>query len=342
MAENSPESRKQHRGCIGAFLRVFLIILAGLLVIGIVGALYESWASKRVAQRYVAPGELYEVKGRTMHLHCMGEGAPTVLLDAGQGGWSIDWGEITPQIADRTRVCAYDRAGYGWSEVAQDDRSPQALADDLEQLLASAGMEPPFLLVGFSHAALGNRIFAASNADALAGMVLIDPATEFDNEILGPDLLQQQRSAVGLFQGFGLLARLGVVRLLDPANMAGSAPFIATDPVNPDLYYAFVADPQWWETSASEFGSRLNDENLAMVRDLGAVPEIPFAIIGSDVSASGTGPAMSEAMLARQERLAALAANSPQGEYIVAEGSTHNVLNDRPDLIVERIHAMLD
>jgi pimeloyl-ACP methyl ester carboxylesterase len=274
-----------------------------------------------------------------MHIHCQGEGSPTVILDAGQGGWSSDWETLMPELSQNGRVCAYDRAGFGWSEPVSEGHSPQEAADDLANLLTVANIEPPYVLVSFSHSGLAARIFAAQHADQMAGLVLIDPATEFDNEIMSPELMKQQQAAFGMFKGFGLMARVGLLRMMGTHNMAGSAPFIGTDPANPDVYYAFISDPQWWETSSQEFASHLNDDHLAMVRDNGAIPDIPLVIIGSDVLDTTDNPAMAGLQEARHDVLSQLAAQSAQGEFIIAEGSTHNVPHDRPDVVITAIES---
>ena len=79
------------------------------------------------ARRYRPPGQLVDVGGHHLHLHCVGQGSPTVVLDAGLGAFSLDWGAIQSQIPTSTRVCAYDRAGLGWSEPGPSPRSPRQL-----------------------------------------------------------------------------------------------------------------------------------------------------------------------------------------------------------------------
>ncbi len=334
-------ARWREWGCVGRAGAIGAVFVIGMVALLLAGAIYEALAAVAVAERFPAPGQLVTVNERTMHISCSGAGSPTIVLDAGQGGWSSDWAEIIPELSRNNRVCAYDRAGYGWSEPAADDRSPLQSADDLEALLQAAAVEPPYLLVGFSHAGLADRIFAARNAEQMAGLVLVDPATEFDNELLGEALVQQQKSAAGLFQGFGLLARLGILRLLGTENMAGSAPFIATSAPDPDLYYAFVAAPQWWETSTREFMSRLNDEHLAQVRTLGPVPDIPVVIVASETIEAMGGGDVSALQTARHAALRDLAAQSPRGSFVVAGGSSHNVLADRPDAIQKAVASIL-
>ena len=326
-------------GCLGMGLRLIGGVLVLLVLLGVGCSIYEVRAETAVSEQYPAPGQLVEVNGRTMHIQCEGEGSPAIVLDAGQGGWSSDWVDLMPQLSENNRVCAYDRAGYGWSEPVNEGHSPQEAADDLANLLSAAKVEPPYVLVSFSHAGLAARIFAAQQADKMAGMVLIDPATEFDNEIMSADLVKQQQATVGMLKGFSLMARVGLLRMMGTHNMAGSAPFIGTDPANPDVYYTFISDPQWWETSSQEFDSHLNDEHLAMVRENGTIPNIPLVIIGSDVLDTSGNPAMEGLQQSRHDVLSELASQSAQGEFIIAEGSTHNVTHDRPDVVIAAIES---
>lgn len=218
---------------------------------------------------------------------------------------------------------------------------PQDAADDLASLLTAAQIKSPYVLVSFSHAGLAARLFAAQHADQMAGMVLIDPATEFDNEIMSAELMQQQQATVGMFKGFTFMSKIGLLQLIGTKNMAGSAPFIGTDPANPDLYYAFITAPQWWETSAQEFVSGLNDEHTTMVRDRGQIQDIPLVIIGSDVLDTTGNAAMGGLQAARHEKLQALAAQSAQGTFVIADGSSHNIPGDSPNVVLNAIETVV-
>lgn len=333
--------REKGRGCLGWGLRIVGGLLGLIVIVAIVGTIYESRAARAARAQHPAPGELVAVNGRQMHIHCAGEGSPTVILDAGQGGWSIAWTEIMPQISTSTRVCAYDRAGYGWSEPADDARSPQDIADDLAALFDAATIDGPYVIVGFSYTGLSSRLFAQHHPDEVVGMVLVDPATEFDNELMDEVLSQQQRATVGVFQTFRMLAQLGVVRWLDPREMAPYAPFIPQDAAQPDIYYSFIAEPEWWETSTQEFVSRLNDETLDNVRTSGEIPDIPLVIIGAE-TVGGEDDGFEAYAAAHLEHLQELATRSSKGEFILAEGSTHEVPRDRPDLVVKAILRVVE
>ena len=97
-------------------LRV-LVVLTTLLVLVIgSGLLYQALASANDASTYPPPGKLIDVGGYRLHIHCTGTGNPTIILDAGNGGSSLDWSTVQPAVATFARVCSYDRAGYGWSD----------------------------------------------------------------------------------------------------------------------------------------------------------------------------------------------------------------------------------
>jgi len=98
-------------------LRTVLATIAVLGLLPLTGASYEAIASVRDAQDYRASGELIDVGGYRLHLNCTGEGAPTVVLDAGLGGSSLDWALVQPELSRSTRTCSYDRAGMGWSDT---------------------------------------------------------------------------------------------------------------------------------------------------------------------------------------------------------------------------------
>jgi hypothetical protein len=90
-----------------------LILLVGLAGTGLI---FQAVATRNDQQKFLAPGELVDVGGYQLHINCIGDGSPTIILDALGSGSSASWGLVQPEIAQSTRVCAYDRAGAGWSE----------------------------------------------------------------------------------------------------------------------------------------------------------------------------------------------------------------------------------
>ncbi len=147
-------------------------LLLGLLLVGLV---YEPMAERAYAKTHKAPGQLFQVGDHQLHIHCTGEGSPTVVLEAGLGLTSYSMaGWIAPVVAQVTRVCVYDRAGYGWSEAAAGPRDGDAVTTDLHTLLAQAQEKGPYVLAGHSTGGVYMRVFAARYPEQVAGMVLLD------------------------------------------------------------------------------------------------------------------------------------------------------------------------
>jgi hypothetical protein len=90
--------------------------IAVILLLAITGTIYQTAASEADMRNFPPPGNLIDVDGYKMHIYCLGEGSPTIILDHVGGGSSMDWALIQPKLAEHTRVCAYDRAGFGWSD----------------------------------------------------------------------------------------------------------------------------------------------------------------------------------------------------------------------------------
>lgn len=148
------------------------IVFLGLLLVGFV---YEPMAERSYAKTHQTPGQLFQVGNHQLHIHCMGSGEPTVVLEAGLGESSYSMaGWIAPAVAQVTRVCVYDRAGYGWSEAASGPRDGAAVAADLHSLLAQAHEKGPYVLAGHSTGGVYARVFAAHYPEQVAGMVLLD------------------------------------------------------------------------------------------------------------------------------------------------------------------------
>ena len=145
------------------------------LILASVGGGYETVREATDATAYPMPGELIDVGGHRLHLHCTGTGSPTVVLEPGLGAGSSDLAWIAPAVARDSRVCVYDRAGRGWSDPAADGpRDGNQIAADLHTLLDRAHVPGPYVLAGHSFGGLYTLSFAAQFPDQVAGLVLID------------------------------------------------------------------------------------------------------------------------------------------------------------------------
>lgn len=330
--------------------RVPLLIAAALGAAGGLGAAYQAVRVARDLRDHVPAGALVEVGGRRRYISVAGEarpGRPTVVLDAGLGHVAAVWGLVQPGVAAFARVCAYDRAGYGWSDPGPAPRSSQRIVRELRALLAAAGVVPPYVLVGHSFGGLNMSLYAERHPEEVAGLVLVD-ALPKNIAIQDPAnfrfFLSWNRLHYRLLEG---LTRLGLVRLYLHLRGTGAGPsWVAKLP--PGLRAGAVAEllRRTYATAADETAAMhplMERARTPAAAD--AFPDIPLVVLAHGLPDLFTRR-MSPRDVAQAERVwramqAELAALSPQGRLVVAEGAGHKIHLDRPDLVVEAIRAVL-
>jgi pimeloyl-ACP methyl ester carboxylesterase len=160
--------------------KALLGLVGALLALAVAGAIYQAIATERAERAYPPPGEMVDVGGHSLHINCVGQGSPTVVLDAGSGGMSAQWVRVQREVSGTTRVCAYDRAGMGWSEMGPQPRDAKQITGELHTLLGKAGIEGPYVLVGHSFGGMYMQTYAARYPDEVAGVALVDSPTEPD------------------------------------------------------------------------------------------------------------------------------------------------------------------
>jgi pimeloyl-ACP methyl ester carboxylesterase len=297
-------------------------LVVALLVLAVAGAIYQAIATELAERAYPPPGEMVDVGGHRLHIDCVGQGSPTVVLDAGSGAFSAQWVRVQRKVSGTTRVCAYDRAGMGWSEMGPEPRDARQTSGELHTLLSKAGIEGPYVLVGHSFGGMYMQTYAARYPEEVAGVALVDSSTDPDQFSQRPEARErhepQQQSIAVVPQlarlGVSLPARLGVVRLL--SNL---------DPASPELPQkqraqidALTPSTRQVSTTAGEF--------LAPTQTLrrgspGSLGNKPLAVV--------TAGTQQPEWLELQDKLATLSSNS---KHRIVKGATHtSVVYDRSD-----------
>jgi pimeloyl-ACP methyl ester carboxylesterase len=218
--------------------------LLSVYALSAVGGGYQTIRDALDRRTYMAPGQLVDVGGHRLHLHCAGSGTPAVVLESGLGETGAYWGWISTALAPDTRVCAYDRAGRGWSDPASAEQDGIAVATDLHTLLDRAHVPGPFVFVGHWSGAGYVRIFAGRYPEQVAGMVLLDaqPTEAFEDLPAYPAFYSAFRRISALLPS---LARLGVGRLV-PSDRALSQPAR-------DIHHLHHASPRLYRSLRDEF-----------------------------------------------------------------------------------------
>ncbi|TYP78106.1 alpha/beta fold hydrolase [Paenibacillus methanolicus] len=147
------------------------LAIAGLPLSAVQAAL-----SRYDATRYGPVGELVPCGDGQLHAIVTGSGGPTVILESGMGGCSLDWTLVQPALSKYATVLAYDRAGFGWSSSASGVPTCAGSVEELRELLRGLHLAPPYLLVGHSYGGMIMQLFAAAYPQDVMGLVLVDAA----------------------------------------------------------------------------------------------------------------------------------------------------------------------
>jgi pimeloyl-ACP methyl ester carboxylesterase len=196
-----------------AVRRVLVTAAVVLFLLGLIGATYQGVATALERRRFPHPGRMIDVGGYQLHLYCLGQGAPAVVLEAPATTMSAVWAWVQTDIARTTRVCSYDRAGLGWSEAGDAPFSPQAVAPQLNTLLSKAGERGPFVLAGVEFGAALATVYASRYPDDVAALVLVNPPGPYSQR--GPST-----PSAGFVSASPWLARAGVLRATRMLSLA--------------------------------------------------------------------------------------------------------------------------
>jgi pimeloyl-ACP methyl ester carboxylesterase len=198
-------------------LRVIKWVFIGVATLLILGLIYQVVSVALDRRAYLPPGQLFTVEGRQMHLYCTGSGSPTVILEAGAYSFSSEWYWVQRQLETTNRVCAYDRAGNGWSDATAGLRDGVTLAHELHALLMQADVAAPYVMVGHSLGGVLNPIYAQQYPGEVVGIVAVDSAVPIafafqdESEAAVERYIADNESA---YQLMSTLGRFGVGRLI--------------------------------------------------------------------------------------------------------------------------------
>ena len=303
MNDRCPNHLQQSRGT--ASLLALLLVLSGACAAGEPGVL-ETY-----------PGELVEVGGRAMHIHCTGSGHPVTVFESGLGGFSLEWGEVQERIAGHGRACAYDRAGYGWSDPGPMPRTVTRNVNDLHELLVAAGETPPYVLVGHSYGGIIVRLFAQSFPHEVAGIVLLDASA--------PDQFSRLPDTV-LPRALIAAARRGAHMLTAPRLVAALRADVRTTAMHlmmlPKARLAYQSEMQYFESATAQ---------LRAQRD-GAL-DVQLVVVSRSRNMFGRYPEAVRTEYLWQEMQREMAALSVRSDHWMAADSGHVIHADRPDLV---------
>jgi pimeloyl-ACP methyl ester carboxylesterase len=321
-------------------------LVALIMLLASAGAIYQAIGNWNDARRFPQQGRLVQAGDNTLNIDCSGEGGagkPTVILESAGGVPARGWAKVQPEVAKFTRVCSYDRAGYGWSEPGPKPRTMEQEAKELKLLLQAAGEAGPFVVVGHSQGGFNCQAFAHLYPDDVVGMVLVDAShpdtiertagvlakSEADRLLADMTFLQSPWFKISQVW----LARLGITRLLAPAP----------DELSREINYLMM------RTKGIEaFGDELavDATSAAQIRASGTLGDVPLIVLTAGKESDGNYRSEIDQAAARRVWVegiqAELAQLSSRGKQIIVTDSDHMIPTERPETVVAAIRDIWD
>ena len=341
---------RKRRSCLGCLGRG-AIILAGLLAVLLVaGVIFQAAASASDLKKYPATGKMYDIGDYKLHLTCTGEGSPTVLLEAGSSSPGLTWSLVQSEIEKATRVCSYDRAGYGYSESAKVPHPPQQVASDLHALLKAAEVPGPYIMVGHSAGGVYVRAYASKYPSEVVGMVLVDSSHEGENLILPPEWVKLNQTQNTMMAACRVMSPFGLMRLSHMFDAAKAG--VSMDRQVGAAYLAATYQARFCQVSAEEIAALA--ATPFQPDTPGSLGDMPLIVLTADTSQellqaqvpgylkSTVGPeVVAKVFQANREMQKSLVGLSSRGRQIMVPNSGHMIQLEKPEVVVDAIREVL-
>lgn len=297
---------------------------------------------------------------RRLNLFCLGTGKPVVLLDAGAGFDMVLWRHVQGRVARQTRVCSYDRAGFGFSDAGEGPLDANSAVEDIHRLVQSRSIAGPVVYVGHSIAGLYAMKLRSVHPEDVAGVVLVDPA--FVGQFKQMTTSFSTASKATLLRAFGRHLA-GLARCRDLAGKGLLAAPVGTDgagcvdasgypePLDPALQRELTRQNAQLKVASailSEYTSLLaRDPSMRTINDqqIGDAPvsfgNVPFLVLShgntEPLMPGLSGPDTITSSNAWRAAHSRMAATSRRGEMKVIAGAGHFIQLDNPGAVASAI-----
>ncbi len=322
-------------------MKVCFWIAASFLLLVSCGILYQLIGASLEEKQYPPPGTLVDVGGYRLHLHSMGTGGPTVVLDAGLGGISAGWGSVQTEIAQFTRVVSYDRAGLGWSDKSPEPRTSRQIVQELHALLQKANIPGPYILVGHSLGGGNVQLFAATFPEEVAGLVLVDSCHEDQEKRLPASPLNLLTRAMRNPTLVQWASVLGIPRLFSGLYMKIIAPSMPE--YLSDIHRAQCLKTKYCHAASSEAANLALSLSQLEMMDRSALADKPCTIITAELKPNlvvGHKEYWKEFHLVWGALQKELVSRFPLSKQIIAENSDHMIPWCQPELVVDAVKEL--
>jgi protein-S-isoprenylcysteine O-methyltransferase Ste14/pimeloyl-ACP methyl ester carboxylesterase len=311
---------------------------AVLVLVALAGLTYEAYADAQAAREFPPLGTMVDIGGRRLHLVCIGRDDPmepaVMFLSSGWGN-ALSSSRARERLANRTRVCSYDRLGHGWSDDAPGVLTIAGTANDLGVLQDRAKLTAPFVLVASSIGGLTAEMFARKYPERVAGIVFVDAAAS----PLLPRLVERSWTITALACTAGTLSHFGAVRMMNPFGFANDS-----EGARRSAAVTYGAKP-WAATCAMARGLSTTQREFEQAPPLS--PGLPVVVLSAS-SAEQIMPPFAERFIDPNQIKAETEASHRElatrtgGTWKKVPNSTHLIADSQPDAVAEAVFDLLD
>jgi pimeloyl-ACP methyl ester carboxylesterase len=297
---------------------------------------------QRMPDGYAHAAKLIDLgHGRYLNLRCSGSGPQTVMLEAGAVADSSTWFKVQPLLAAHARVCAYDRAGFGFSSEGPLPRDLDADVSDLRALIQRAGLATPLVMVGHSLGSNIVRQYAGRYPADVSAMVLLDPPAQ-DVGRYAPgwqkdeDTLSVQRFA--FLHRCEAAAEKHELPSTNPelSQCLGKADPLASAKLNA-ANLALMSKPAFWHTVLSVL-----QNNVAVFKQPVSKQEThgstPLIVLSAANTYADALPRDRQGLEeARAHTQTQITATSSRGTLVHVPNTSHDIQIDQPDAVAKAV-----
>jgi pimeloyl-ACP methyl ester carboxylesterase len=320
--------------------KVVIALTALAVLLSCVGASYQVIGTWRDARRFPQQDRTVQAGNVRLNIDCSGNGSPTIILDSGMGVPAMSWRDIQSDVAKFSRVCSYDRAGYGWSEVGPKPRTSRQIAHELRALLDAAKEKGPYIMVGHSYGGYNVRVFTGMYPADVLGMVLVDAEHGDEERRIGELLPASIKEQVRRRDNWNAM----VDRLLTPLTL-----HLGIDRLKTAVRYDSIGQEYFYleaRTDAAAMAEKEVDSiSWEQVKAAGNLGNRPLIVLTAG-KPYDPDPLLTNEQMERQNRLwindlqAGLARLSTHGRQIVVPDSGHMIPLEQPDAVVSSIREV--
>jgi pimeloyl-ACP methyl ester carboxylesterase len=317
-------------------VRLVARLAAGIIALVLLAAVaFEHIGASRDSRVLKQVGRSVDIGGRTLNIHCTGEGRPTVVFASGRTGLGYVWTPTQRGVSAFTRSCWYDRADVGWSDPGPDPAWGDAAARDLHQLVENAGLERPLVLVGASFGGHIIRLYHHTYPGEVSGMVFADAALEDASTIQGMPHRERPPIPRSVILGLSVvLGQLGMMRFRN-SDPGPPPPYWSADEWN---ILTLLGRQRKVLLADGKVGPGHATDDL--VRSTGGLEEMPLIVLtqGKQSSTSSVAPGVLRGWVELQRRFAE---RSRRGRQMLVPNSGHGIPVEAPDAVISAVREMV-